>query len=190
MPTDATEFRKLVADFETEEHRKQEEERRAAAKLRSDQVKVLIGEHITGKRWRELLRRAREAAAHGMTDFMLLHFPHNLCSDGGRSINALAENDNWPETLRGEAGGGVPGDIGLFFAGVNERGVSWPTRRAFTFGCGARQGACRPHGPARDPSLRTVGGVWVGNGSILMASSNSRMETKADMGQRPQVVAF
>jgi hypothetical protein len=139
MEADATEFRKLAADFETAEARKREEERLAEARLRSDQMKVLIGEHITGKRWRELLRRAREAAAHGMTEFMLLRFPHNLCSDGGRSINALVENGNWPETLRGEAAelylrwkqdlrphgfrltarvldfpGGVPGDVGLF----------------------------------------------------------------------------
>jgi len=136
---DATEFRKLAADFETEVARKRVEERRAEAKLRSEQMKVLIGEHITGKRWRELLRRARESAAHGMREFLLLRFPHSLCSDGGRSINALPENGNWPETLRGEAAevylrwkqelrprgfrltarvldfpGGVPGDIGLF----------------------------------------------------------------------------
>jgi CBS domain-containing protein len=138
---DATDFRKLVAEFETEEARRREEERRAEEKLRSDQMKVLVGEHITGKRWRELLRRAREAAANGMTEFLLLRFPHTLCSDGGRSINALAGDGNWPETLRGEAAelylrwkqdlrphgfrlsahviefpGGVPGDIGLFLA--------------------------------------------------------------------------
>jgi hypothetical protein len=70
---------------------------------------------------------------------MLLRFPHELCSDGGRAINALAKNENWPETLRGEAAelylrwkrdrrphglrltarvldypGGILGDIGLF----------------------------------------------------------------------------
>jgi CBS domain-containing protein len=138
-PADASEFRQLAVDFETEEHRKQEEERRAAAKLRSEQMNVLIGEHITEKRWRELLRRAREAAARGMKEFLFLRFPHDLCSDGGRAINALGGNGNWPETLRGEAAelylrwkqdlrphgfrlaarvldfpGGVPGDIGLF----------------------------------------------------------------------------
>jgi CBS domain-containing protein len=48
MEADATEFRKLAADFETAEARKREEERLAEARLRSDQMKVLIGEHITG----------------------------------------------------------------------------------------------------------------------------------------------
>lgn len=138
-PADASEFRKLVAEFETEEARKREDERFAKSRLHSEQMKVLIGEHITQKRWRDLLRRARESAAHGMKEFLLLRFPHDLCSDGGRAINALAGNGNWPETLRGEAAelylrwkqdlrphgfrlaarvldfpGGVPGDIGLF----------------------------------------------------------------------------
>ena len=68
---------------------------------------------------------------------MLLRFPHDLCSDGGRAVN-VPEPD-WPKTLRGEAAevflrwerelksrgfrlvarildfpGGFPGDIGLF----------------------------------------------------------------------------
>ncbi len=68
---------------------------------------------------------------------MLLRFPGQLCSDGGRAVNTSAAG--WPETLRGEAGelylrwerdlkpngfplsarlldfpGGMPGDIGLY----------------------------------------------------------------------------
>jgi hypothetical protein len=67
----------------------------------------------------------------------MLRFPSQLCSDGGRAINA--PDPDWPKTLRGEAAelylrwerelrprhlhiaarvlefpGGVPGDIGLF----------------------------------------------------------------------------
>ncbi len=49
-------------------------------------MKVLTGEHTAGKRWRGLLQRARAAAAHGMTESLLLRFPYNLCSDGGRAI--------------------------------------------------------------------------------------------------------
>jgi hypothetical protein len=70
---------------------------------------------------------------------MLLRFPSQLCSDGGRAIN-VTEPD-WPATLRGEAAeiylrwerhlkphgfhltarvlefpGGMPGDIGLFLS--------------------------------------------------------------------------
>jgi CBS domain-containing protein len=137
MGVDATEFRKLVVDFETEDAQKKDEERRAAAKLRADKVKELIGEHINEKRWHAILHEAREAAARGAMEFMLLRFPSDLCSDGGRSINA--QDVDWPGTLRGEAAevylrwlhelkphgfrltarvlefpGGVPGDIGLF----------------------------------------------------------------------------
>jgi hypothetical protein len=102
-------------------------------------MQSLIGKHISEGRWHTLLRDARAAAARGEKDFLLLRFPHDLCSDGGRAINALAEDTKWPETLRGEAAevylrweldlkphgfqlaarvldfpGGVPGDIGLF----------------------------------------------------------------------------
>ncbi|MBO0734149.1 MAG: CBS domain-containing protein [Methylocapsa sp.] len=136
---DATEFRKLAAEFESGEAQRRGAEHSARAKLRSERMKVLIGEHVTEQRWHEMLSAAREAASHGMSEFMLLRFPHELCSDGGRAINALADDESWPETLRGEAAeiylrwkqdlrphgfrlgarvlefpGGLPGDIGLF----------------------------------------------------------------------------
>ena len=84
-----------------------------------------------------MLHRAREAAEHGNAEFPMLRAPSQLCSDGGRAINA-GEPD-WPATLRGEAAelyfrwqrelkphgfhlaarvldfpDGKPGDIGLF----------------------------------------------------------------------------
>jgi hypothetical protein len=84
-----------------------------------------------------MLHNARQAAESGFKELILLRFPSQLCSDGGRAINA-AEHD-WPATLRGEAAelylrwerelkpngfrlaarvldfpGGMPGDIGLF----------------------------------------------------------------------------
>lgn len=136
---DAEEFRKLVAEFETEQTYRKDEERRVQEKVHAEKMKALIGEHISEQRWRTLLRQAREAAARGETEFLLLRFPHDLCADGGRAINALTGDANWPQTLRGEAAevylrwelelkrhgfqlaarvldfpGGVPGDIGLF----------------------------------------------------------------------------
>ena len=87
--------------------------------------------------WSRLVHGAREAAERGETEFLLLRFPSQLCSDGGRAINA--PDPDWPRTLRGEAAemylrwerelrprgfhivarvvefpDGVPGDIGLF----------------------------------------------------------------------------
>jgi hypothetical protein len=100
-------------------------------------VAELIDQHISEEGWRDLLHRARNAAQHGQPEFMLLRFPSQLCSDGGRAIN-VSEGD-WPVTLRGmpaelylrwecelkpdgfrlaarvlEFPEGKPGDIGLF----------------------------------------------------------------------------
>jgi len=133
----ADDFRALVGDFEQRESRQRDESRRIAAERRRQNVKKLIDHHISDDSWRITLHNARQAAEHGQKEFMLLRFPSQLCSDGGRSINA-AETD-WPSTLRGEAAeiylrwerdlkphgfgltasmlefpGGMPGDIGLF----------------------------------------------------------------------------
>ena len=100
-------------------------------------VKTMIDQHITDESWKSILHCAREAAEHGLKEFMLLRFPSDLCSDGGRTINAPLPE--WPDSLRGEAAevylrwerdlkphgfhlkaqvldfpGGKPGDIGLF----------------------------------------------------------------------------
>lgn len=108
----------------------------AAAERRRD-VRRLIDTHISDKGWNGLIHNAREAAERGETEFLLLRFPGQLCSDGGRAINA--PDPDWPTTLRGEAAemylrwerelrprgfhlsarvlefpDGIPGDIGLF----------------------------------------------------------------------------
>jgi hypothetical protein len=97
----------------------------------------MIDNHIGADSWRSLLHHAREAAGRGEKELMLLQFPADLCSDGGRAINAPLPD--WPKTLRGEAAeiysrwerdlqpggfrltarvldfpGGFPGDVGLF----------------------------------------------------------------------------
>lgn len=130
-------FHALEADFQhqTVEHR--EEASRVAAEQRRHRVKELIDHHIGEESWRSLLHHAREAAARGEKELMLLQFPADLCSDRGRAINAPLPD--WPKTLRGEAAeiylrwerdlqpgdfrltarvldfpGGFPGDVGLF----------------------------------------------------------------------------
>jgi CBS domain-containing protein len=133
----AADFRGLVADHEREEVQHHEKDRLEAARQRKAMVQSLVDEHIEDEKWRELLHRAREAAESGQKEMLLLRFPSQLCSDGGRAINA--PEPDWPTTLRGEAAelylrwehdlkphgfhliaqvldfpGGVPGDIGLF----------------------------------------------------------------------------
>jgi CBS domain-containing protein len=132
-------FRRLVVDFERGEARHREEARRAASEQRQQRVKELINHHIADENWRAIMHNARQAAENGQKEFMLLRFPSQLCSDGGRAINAL--EPSWAGSLRGEAAeiylrwerdlkphgfrltarvldfpGGIPGDIGLFLA--------------------------------------------------------------------------
>jgi CBS domain-containing protein len=132
-------FHSLVTGFE---HRKAEiadAGRRAAAERRRATVRQLIDAHVRDGNWKALLHRAREAAERGETEFQLLRFPSDLCSDGGRAINAGLPD--WPKSLRGEAAElylrwdsdlkprgfhltarvldyprGMPGDIGLFLS--------------------------------------------------------------------------
>ena len=129
--------------FEDRGKRQREEAHRAAAEHRQHQVTELLGEHVPDERWQALLRQARQAAEHGEKEFLLLRFPSQLCTDGGRLINV--PDPNWPATLQGEAaeiyvrwqadlkpGGfhlvarvlefpdGIPGDIGLFLVWETE----------------------------------------------------------------------
>ncbi len=130
-------FQGLVSDFKHHEQDEREALRKASAERRKEQVVELIGDHISDEQWRTLIHDAREAAEHGQKQMMLLRFPNELCSDGGRAINVT--EPEWPSTLRGEAAemylrwerdlkphgfhlsasvlefpGGKPGDIGLF----------------------------------------------------------------------------
>lgn len=135
----ATGFRNLVVGFEHQKTERQLEAHQDAMQLRRGKVKQLIDLHFSDEAWRSTLRQAHEAAERGETEFMLLQFPSDLCSDGGRAINAPLPD--WPKTLRGEAAeiylrwehdlkprgfslaarvldfpGGMPGDVGLFLA--------------------------------------------------------------------------
>jgi CBS domain-containing protein len=130
-------FRHLVIHHKDELDDARARQRQTVAELRRRDVRRLIDTHISEKGWNGLVRNAREAAERGETEFLLLRFPGQLCSDGGRAINA--PDPEWPRTLQGEAAemylrwerelrprgfhlaarviefpDGVPGDIGLF----------------------------------------------------------------------------
>ena len=133
----ADHFRGLVVDSKHQVALQRAAEQSTAAEQRRKTVKELIDRHVADAKWQAILHQAREAAEHGAKEFMLLRFPRELCSDGGRAINA--PEADWPRTLRGEAAeiylrwerelkpqgfhlaarviefpGGFPGDIGLF----------------------------------------------------------------------------
>ncbi len=130
-------FRHLVTHFKDALDEQRSHERQLAAELHKRDVHRLIDTHISDKEWNKLVHNAREAAETGQTEYLLLQFPHQLCSDGGRAVNA--PDPEWPRTLRGEAAemymrwerelrprgfhlsarvvdfpDGMPGDIGLF----------------------------------------------------------------------------
>jgi CBS domain-containing protein len=130
-------FRHLVIHHKDELDDARARQRQTVAELRRRDVRRLIDTHISEKGWNGLVHNAREAAERGETEFLLLRFPSQLCSDGGRAINA--PDPEWPRTLQGEAAemylrwerelrprgfhlaarviefpDGVPGDIGLF----------------------------------------------------------------------------
>ena len=132
-----SEFRSLVTDHDHKEAEHRQDLRRAMVEQRQARVAALVDQHITDENWHSLVHRAQQSAESGEEEFMLLRFPSQLCSDGGKAINIVATG--WTETLRGEAAelylrwehdlkprgfplgarvldfpDGMPGDIGLF----------------------------------------------------------------------------
>jgi CBS domain-containing protein len=133
----AADFRRLAADFESTEAHRREDLRQSAGEERHHRAEQLIGKHISDGSWRHLVHEARTAAEQGLKEFLLLRFPSQVCSDGGRAVNV--PDPSWPATLRGEAAeiysrwshdlqpqgfhlsarvvdfpDGMPGDIGMF----------------------------------------------------------------------------
>lgn len=96
----AAEFRELVNAHKRQLVQEREAHRRAARELRDQRIQELAKRRLTEGQWREMLQQARRNATSGRTEHMLLRFPSQLCSDGGRAINA--PDPDWPATLRGE----------------------------------------------------------------------------------------
>jgi CBS domain-containing protein len=136
---DAKLFRALIDDFQAKGVHEHDAARQAAAAERQRRAKELIDTHLSDEMWRELLQHARQAAGAGAKESLLLRFPNELCTDGGRAIDVRGEA--WPATLRGEAAeiylrwerelkprgfhlvarileypDGKPGDVGLFLS--------------------------------------------------------------------------
>ena len=87
--TEMAEMRASLAKLrkEDEEHRKMRES------FMTEEVPPDAVDHVM-----VLLRRAAE---RGRREIMVMQFPSDYCSDGGRAINNL-EHD-WPQTLEGRA---------------------------------------------------------------------------------------
>ncbi|WP_158240721.1 CBS domain-containing protein [Telmatospirillum siberiense] len=129
-------FSALVEEFDQQKATQHATDKQAGVEQRKALIQDLTDHHIDDETWQSILRKAQTAATAGQKELLLLRFPCDLCSDGGRAINAPLPD--WPETLRGEAAelyhlwerdlqptgfrlsaqvldfpGGIPGDIGL-----------------------------------------------------------------------------
>ena len=94
-------FRENVRAYRSQGSESKDLARREAELDRRRQIKALLDQHMSEQLWSEMLNHAELAARGGEREFLLLRFPSDLCSDGGRMID-VAEH-GWEETLRGEA---------------------------------------------------------------------------------------
>ena len=97
----AAAFREAVRAHKAEAIVQEQAHAREAQLERRRQIKALLDYHVGEELWRALLHHAELAATTGEQELMLLRFPSDLCSDGGRKIDVAEEG--WEETLRGEA---------------------------------------------------------------------------------------
>ena len=97
----ASAFRNNVRAFKAESFDRKQAARREAELDRRRQIKALLDHHVNAQLWRELLEHAELAARGGEHELMLLRFPSDLCTDGGRKIDVAEKG--WEESLRGEA---------------------------------------------------------------------------------------
>ena len=96
----AIDFKHLVArhhELLSDEQRKVKDS--VAAQRRHDLLHVMAT-HVSDVLWHHILKESHDAAMNGETEHLMLRFPSELCSDGGRAINA--PDPDWPRTLRGE----------------------------------------------------------------------------------------
>ena len=95
-------FRDAVRACKAESLDERQAFKREAQLERQRQVKALIDQRVTDAQWSQMLGQAKLVASSGEQEFMMLRFPSDLCSDGGRKIDVAEEG--WEGTLRGEAG--------------------------------------------------------------------------------------
>ncbi|WP_343685485.1 CBS domain-containing protein [Asticcacaulis sp.] len=133
----AASFRGLMNDYAQQKVLNRLEAKRRTLEARKVMVQDMIDTHVTDKMWAAMLHDAAEAASQGLKEHLLLRFPSDVCTDGGRAINQSEES--WATTLQGEPAevylrwkaeleprgfllkartleyiDGFPGDIGLF----------------------------------------------------------------------------
>jgi hypothetical protein len=93
-------FRSLAASHKRailDAHRRAQAEARAR---RDEEVRQWLEAELADHEWRHLIAQAKQMAAQGGVEWMVMRFPAALCDDGGRAVNL--PDPGWPETLRGK----------------------------------------------------------------------------------------
>ena len=134
----AKDMHKEMAESRAAEHSKEEARKREMAQARAEEVKRLkVPVEISTEKISAFMNRVHLAARQGQKELLIIRFPSDLCTDGGRAINNI--HPAWEETLVGvpkehyeiwlellkprgfalhaevlDFPNGMPGDIGLF----------------------------------------------------------------------------
>lgn len=97
----AAALRERVRAFKAENVDRRASDEMTVRRDRERKVKALLDQHLSATLWRSILEHAQVAAQNGEREILMLSFPADVCSDGGRRID-IAE-PGWEATLRGEA---------------------------------------------------------------------------------------
>ncbi|HVZ15429.1 MAG TPA: CBS domain-containing protein [Bauldia sp.] len=96
----ASDFKHLVAHHHEVLAEQQRQAKDAVVAQRRHDLLHVMATHVSDALWHHILKEAHDAAINGDTEHLMLRFPSELCSDGGRAINM--PDPEWPRTLRGE----------------------------------------------------------------------------------------
>jgi hypothetical protein len=130
-------LRKLAEEKEMAQLREALEKKRKADEERHHLHDAFMSRELQPDVFERLSRVVKRAAEHGEREVLVLRFPSEYCTDGGRAINSF--EPDWPESLTGFARrayelwqkelepegyrlraqimdfpGGMPGDVGMF----------------------------------------------------------------------------
>ncbi|HVM80077.1 MAG TPA: hypothetical protein VMU06_13730 [Stellaceae bacterium] len=135
----AADLRKLGAQREAVKAAEADRQMEAEEERKKKLIAELSARKVTPDRMQNAIRILRELATAGQNEVMVLRFPNDLCTDGGRAINN--SEATWPQTLRGfprevyetwakefkdkgyrmtakivDFPGGKPGDVGIYMS--------------------------------------------------------------------------
>ena len=130
-------LRKITEDLEMAERKAALAVRAQADKVADDMRREFEARSISAEAPERINKAVRDAAERGASEILVLRFPSEFTSDGGRRINNFEAD--WPETLEGFAKtafdyyatelrplgftvraeimnfpGGMPGDVGMY----------------------------------------------------------------------------